>query len=206
MTVVKNTDSGWNSPPTYGWANTDKSCKCRYFLDLASPAVIVRDTLLTRKYRRSDDNILALGMKPFVELSFLPQFVANCSAGTNRLGVTNPDGTAANPSCGGWFAYDALDSPWRLPADGDNASKTPASFRKWHDLVHAFAAHVVARYGIDEVATWQFEVSAPCLIRSALPPTSLLTNRPDTLSWHSLPAAPRRAAHAGLERDVGDLM
>ena len=30
---------------------------------------------------KSYDNILSLGMKPFVELSFLPQFVANCSNG-----------------------------------------------------------------------------------------------------------------------------
>ena len=30
---------------------------------------------------KSYDSILALGMKPFVELSFLPQFVANCTNG-----------------------------------------------------------------------------------------------------------------------------
>jgi xylan 1,4-beta-xylosidase len=34
----------------------------------------------------------------------------------------------------------------------------PADYAKWDDMIHAFAAHLVARYGIDEVATWKFEV------------------------------------------------
>jgi xylan 1,4-beta-xylosidase len=34
----------------------------------------------------------------------------------------------------------------------------PADYAKWDAMIHAFAAHLVARYGIDEVATWKFEV------------------------------------------------
>lgn len=34
----------------------------------------------------------------------------------------------------------------------------PKNLHKWHDLIYAFVQHVVARYGIDEVVTWYFEV------------------------------------------------
>jgi xylan 1,4-beta-xylosidase len=34
----------------------------------------------------------------------------------------------------------------------------PADYAKWDAMIQAFAAHLVARYGIDEVATWNFEV------------------------------------------------
>ena len=154
-------------------------------------------------------------MKPFVELSFLPQFVANCSFGSGRPGVTDANGSAVNPACNAWFAYDAIDGPFEIPADGErpqsersarekrreslppvllvpsfkgrsaqvptltagrfflarvchmsatcmragtNHTGMPAVFSKWHDLVKAFATHLVERYGIEEVATWNFEV------------------------------------------------
>jgi xylan 1,4-beta-xylosidase len=34
----------------------------------------------------------------------------------------------------------------------------PTSYRQWDDLVRHFVAHLVERYGIDEVAQWYFEV------------------------------------------------
>jgi len=34
----------------------------------------------------------------------------------------------------------------------------PASYEAWDAMIRAFAAHLVQRYGIDEVATWRFEV------------------------------------------------
>ncbi|WP_372807729.1 GH39 family glycosyl hydrolase [Pontiella sp.] len=37
-------------------------------------------------------------------------------------------------------------------------SAPPTDFGKWGELVRRFAEHVVARYGIDEVANWYFEV------------------------------------------------
>jgi len=37
-------------------------------------------------------------------------------------------------------------------------SSPPKDYRKWSDLVSAFAKHCVERYGIDEVKTWYFEV------------------------------------------------
>jgi xylan 1,4-beta-xylosidase len=35
---------------------------------------------------------------------------------------------------------------------------SPADYAKWDAMIQAFAAHLLARYGIDEVSTWKFEV------------------------------------------------
>jgi len=72
------------------------------------------------------DGLLANGVKPFVELSFMP----------NKLA-----------------AKQILHTFWYKP----NVSP-PKDWEKWHDLVTAFTRHLVNRYGIDQVATWYFEV------------------------------------------------
>ena len=73
------------------------------------------------------DGLLKNGVKPFVEISFMPKKLA-----------FNPD--ALHP-----FWYKQNVSP-------------PKSMELWDDLMKHFAQHLVDRYGIDEVATWYFEV------------------------------------------------
>ena len=73
------------------------------------------------------DGLLANGVKPVVEISFMPKKLA-----------FNPD--ALHP-----FWYKQNVSP-------------PKSIERWDDLMTHFAQHLVDRYGIDEVATWYFEV------------------------------------------------
>ena len=73
------------------------------------------------------DGLLANGVKPYVELSFMPKKMA------------------ANPALTQSFFYHPIVSP-------------PKDYTAWDAMIHAFAAHLVARYGIDEVATWKFEV------------------------------------------------
>ena len=72
------------------------------------------------------DGLLANGVKPFIELSFMPRKLA---------------------------AADVLQSFWYKP----NVAP-PKDWTKWDDLIKAFAEHLIERYGIDEVATWYFEV------------------------------------------------
>jgi xylan 1,4-beta-xylosidase len=72
------------------------------------------------------DRILGLGVRPVVELGFMPAALAR-----------DPEQTV--------FGYRGIISP---PADWD----------RWRDLVAALAAHLVERYGLDEVAGWGFEV------------------------------------------------
>jgi xylan 1,4-beta-xylosidase len=72
------------------------------------------------------DTLLATGLRPVVELSFMPHDLA-----------ADPTRTV--------FAYEAIISP---PRDWD----------RWAELVTAMTAHLVDRYGLDEVRTWSFEV------------------------------------------------
>ncbi len=73
------------------------------------------------------DGLLARGVKPFVELGFMP-----------------PD-LASNPKDLFNFWYHPNVSP-------------PKSYVLWDGMIKAFARHLIERYGIDEVATWYFEV------------------------------------------------
>ncbi len=72
------------------------------------------------------DGLLKNGVRPFVELSFMPKKLA---------------------------AEDIHQAFWYHPI-----SSPPKDYAKWDDLMRKFAEHLVARYGIDEVAAWYFEV------------------------------------------------
>jgi xylan 1,4-beta-xylosidase len=73
------------------------------------------------------DGLLANGVKPYVEISFMPKKLAS-----------RPQDLHA-------FWYKQNVSP-------------PRDYAKWDALISAFARHLVERYGIDEVASWYFEV------------------------------------------------
>ena len=73
------------------------------------------------------DGLLENGVKPFVELSFMPAKMAT-------------DPTITQP-----FWYKPVVAP-------------PKDYKLWDGMMTALARHVVERYGIDEVATWKFEV------------------------------------------------
>jgi xylan 1,4-beta-xylosidase len=72
------------------------------------------------------DGLLANGVRPFVELSFMPKKLA---------------------------AKEIIQAFWYKP----NIAP-PKDWAKWDDLITQFTAHLVARYGIDEVSQWYFEV------------------------------------------------
>ncbi|MBS0389069.1 MAG: glycosyl hydrolase family 39 [Proteobacteria bacterium] len=72
------------------------------------------------------DGLLKNGVRPFVEISFMPKKLA-----------LRQDVHA--------FWYKQIVAP-------------PKDYAKWDALMHAFAQHLVDRYGIDEVAQWYFEV------------------------------------------------
>jgi xylan 1,4-beta-xylosidase len=72
------------------------------------------------------DGLLANGVKPFVELSFMPTQLASAPI---------------------------LQAFWYKP----NVAP-PKDWKKWDALISAFVQHLIERYGIDEVASWYFEV------------------------------------------------
>lgn len=73
------------------------------------------------------DGLLAEGVRPFVELSFMPEKMA------------------ADPAKTQPFWYRPHVSP-------------PKDYKLWDAMMTAFAQHLVARYGVEEVAGWKFEV------------------------------------------------
>lgn len=73
------------------------------------------------------DGLLARGVRPFVELGFMPEALSS------------------DPSKHHVFWY----HPNVMP---------PKDYAEWDAMIRAFAQHLVARYGIDEVAKWYFEV------------------------------------------------
>jgi xylan 1,4-beta-xylosidase len=72
------------------------------------------------------DGLLDNGVKPFVELSFMPYQLASAPI---------------------------LQAFWYKP----NVAP-PKDWKKWDDLITSLVAHLVSRYGINEVASWYFEV------------------------------------------------
>ncbi len=74
------------------------------------------------------DRMLEIGVKPFVELGFFPKEIAK-EGGKTQF----------------W---------WKASVSVDR-DKT---FPMWADLIKNFTEHIVARYGIEEVRTWYFEV------------------------------------------------
>jgi xylan 1,4-beta-xylosidase len=72
------------------------------------------------------DGLLANGVRPFVEISFMPKKLA---------------------------AREVYQAFWYHP----NTSP-PKDWTRWDELMEAFAKHLIARYGIDEVSQWYFEV------------------------------------------------
>lgn len=71
------------------------------------------------------DFLVSIGMKPFVELSFMP------------TGLASGDKIV--------FHYRANVTP-------------PKDYDQWHLLIQKLATHWIARYGIEEVKSWFFEV------------------------------------------------
>jgi hypothetical protein len=87
--------------------------------------VMYNFTLLDALY----DGIIAAGVTPIVELSFMPYALADCFPLSK---------------CRTTMYYKGI-------------TVRPRDFQDWYDLVAAFAAHAVDRYGLDAVASWRFE-------------------------------------------------
>lgn len=72
------------------------------------------------------DRLLELGLRPIIEISFMPRDL-----------MPDPEATV--------FTYRGIISP-------------PRDWKRWGELNHNLAAHLVERYGVDEVSQWGFEI------------------------------------------------
>ena len=98
---------------------------------------------------RTFDGYKNAGVRPMVELGFMPKDLASTVPGITEYQLHYPK-----------------------PTMGGSVNNPPKDYKMWGELVHKYVAHLVQRYGRQEVSTWYFEV----------------WNEPDILYWHGTPA------------------
>ena len=84
---------------------------------------------------RTFDAYKNAGVRPFVELGFMPKDLASVVPGVNAYQVHYPRPTMAGAS-----------------------NNPPKDYAMWGELVRRFTQHLVERYGKQQVGTWYFEV------------------------------------------------
>jgi xylan 1,4-beta-xylosidase len=84
------------------------------------------------------DSYLARGVRPYLQIGFMPEALSSARAGTPYQHSWRPG-----------FAYELIEGGWNAP---------PKDYAKWGELVYQWTRHNVERYGQDEVKTWYFEV------------------------------------------------
>ncbi len=84
------------------------------------------------------DTYLARGVRPFLQIGFMPEALSTAPAGTPYQHSWRPG-----------FDYKYIISGWAYP---------PKSYEKWRELVYQWTRHNVERYGRAEVERWYFEV------------------------------------------------
>lgn len=87
---------------------------------------------------RAFDTIVQNGGVPLVELGFMPRDLSRATVPEAVFGGSNDLGVEPYES-----------GAWKAP---------PKDLVRWGDLVGAFVAHCVERYGAAHVATWRFEL------------------------------------------------
>jgi xylan 1,4-beta-xylosidase len=81
------------------------------------------------------DEYQRAGVRPFVELGFMPKDLASNVPGVTEYQLHYPQPTMAGAS-----------------------NNPPKDYAMWGGLVRKFTEHLVGRYGRDKVSTWYFEV------------------------------------------------
>ncbi|RZJ09774.1 MAG: beta-xylosidase [Rubrivivax sp.] len=84
------------------------------------------------------DGYLERGVRPYLQIGFMPQALSSAPAGTPYQHSWRPG-----------FDYSLIAAGWNAP---------PNDYAKWGELVYQWTQHCVERYGRDEVNTWYFEV------------------------------------------------
>ena len=84
------------------------------------------------------DAYVARGMKPFVQLGFMPEALSSAPAGVPYRHFWKP-GDPYNDIYTGW-------------------TYAPRDYRKWEELCYQVTRHLVGKYGRAEVESWWFEL------------------------------------------------
>jgi xylan 1,4-beta-xylosidase len=81
------------------------------------------------------DAYKAAGVRPMVELGFMPKDLASTVPGITEYQLHYP-----------------------RPTMGGSVNNPPKDYKMWGDLVHRYVEHLIQRYGRQEVSTWYFEI------------------------------------------------
>ena len=81
------------------------------------------------------DAYMQAGVRPFVELGFMPKDLAAAIPGITEYQLHHPK-----------------------PTMGGSVNNPPRDYAMWGELVRKFTEHLVERYGRERVLTWYFEV------------------------------------------------
>jgi xylan 1,4-beta-xylosidase len=84
------------------------------------------------------DSYLARGVRPYLQVGFMPEAMSSAKPGTPYQHSWRPG-----------FAYKLIEGGWNAP---------PKDYAKWGELVYQWTKHNIERFGRDEVKTWYFEV------------------------------------------------
>jgi xylan 1,4-beta-xylosidase len=84
------------------------------------------------------DTYLERGVRPYLQVGFMPQAMSSARPGTPYQHSWRPG-----------FAYNLIEGGWNAP---------PKDYAKWGELVYQWTKHNIERYGRDEVKKWYFEV------------------------------------------------
>lgn len=84
------------------------------------------------------DTYLQRGVRPYLQIGFMPQALSSAPTGTPYQHSWRPG-----------FSYQLIAAAWNAP---------PKDYAKWQELVYQWVRHCVERWGRDEVKTWYFEV------------------------------------------------
>jgi xylan 1,4-beta-xylosidase len=84
------------------------------------------------------DTYLARGIRPYLEIGFMPEALTSAPAEVPYRRSWKPG-----------VDYKGITAGWSYP---------PRDFKKWAELVHQWSRHNVERYGRAEVQRWYFEV------------------------------------------------
>ncbi|HUQ10619.1 MAG TPA: hypothetical protein VM146_09915 [Steroidobacteraceae bacterium] len=84
------------------------------------------------------DTYLERGVKPYLQIGFMPEALSTAPPGTPYQHLWRPG-----------FDYKLIATGWTYP---------PKSYEKWGELVYQWTRHNVERYGAAEVQSWYFEV------------------------------------------------
>ena len=125
------------------------------------------------------DFLLSIGVRPFVEIGFMPQALASVKS---EAPTTKPANSA--------------DAKLSAPVFWWRANVTaPKSWDRWDDLVTALVRHWTDRYGADEVKRWYFEIWNEPNHPSFFHPVNEATRRDEYFTLYAHTAAAVKAVN-----------